>query len=750
MAQLRGRFAETTREDLKVPAAALDAALGEYAAIKRRAAELSGLSTGELQDRVSEIRRTAFEDPAQSRVEYFAIACELFDRTRGLMPHPIQIVAALLMTQQLPDGCKGRFAEIKTGEGKTLTPSLIAGFNACCGKPVEIVTSDRYLARRDAVEQEPFCAALGLSIGVLSDEGAMHKLSRASDVVYGTAELYGFAYLFKRFNPTWSGYSPRFQVGLFDEFDNLTPDRSDQSLRVSADGEGPFSPDALQEIYQVCKETRGRGQIIPQLSADDRYADCDADLLQLYVDSASEAISWERGVNHDVDPDSLVACLLDWKRTGRMQRGMTLNFGLQEFLHIKEGLSPPKPSVTCAELSYPRLISLFSEIGCVSGSFGSAAEADEIRAQYSITGVRVPPRVPSRLKDLGYEIYRTTPPWLDRVKDLICEHTDEGRPVLPIAGTVDSVQLVHDELTRLGFAKLQSVTDVTNFGVDGERTTEEMVVAEAGTASAVTVGTIMLSRGFDVKVNSEVVEAGGLGVLGLHLPASKRVEDQEAGRTARNGGPGIVARVICIDDDPLVRILPRRTRDYLEWAAALAPDDRRKAIEFLRDLSGVVDRLNRQTVIRQSEELWQLQESYLEARSKLLGDWDGSVKRKLPPAVAKLDTWWVKTLQSVEVKLNSLQNGPVTSSDLDAAIGSVKKSFRAAYRAAMGHPYKDRAAKGPRHVEAEAREIIESFVSDARSVIAASLPSRAAQRQAIIDSAKRPLQTEIAQAQVAA
>jgi preprotein translocase subunit SecA len=537
---------------------------------------LATLNDEALGQRIRETRaalaRDGFTDALTATA--FAIVRELTWRHLGLRQFDTQLIAAtILLGNQL--------AEMATGEGKTLASALAIGTAAMAGIPVHAITANQYLARRDAVALTPIYVALGLNVGIVTDDmsRAARRTAYACDIVYSTAKEIVFDYLRDRLTmrqraselhrrlhsldddgtvPVMRGLC----MAVIDEADCVLLDEARTPFilsraRRNAD-EIQFRTQALalaralspKQDYEIDGASRtaallSRGEArLRELTVNLTGQWSDAARREEAVTLALTAINaLERDRDYLVQDDQIL--MID-ALTGRIAEGRKWSNGLHQLLELKEGCTPSGDQEVIARITYQRFFPRYHRLCGMSGTLTEAR--GELRARYGLRCMLVPLRMPARRHALQRRIFITADAqWtavIERCRVLVAA----GRPVL--IGT-DSVADSEQLSARLAAVNIDHA--VLNARHDA---TEAAIIACAGSGGQITVATNMAGRGTDIPLAAGVAERGGLHVILCQFNASKRIDRQLAGRCARQGEPGSTEAILSLGNALLARYTP--------------------------------------------------------------------------------------------------------------------------------------------------------------------------------------------------
>ena len=556
---------------------------------------LKQLSDSELAGKTAEFRKRSADGASADNllVETFAVIREVSVRAIGLRHFDVQLVGGMVLNE-------GKIAEMKTGEGKTLVATLPAYLNAVCGSPVHVVTVNSYLAQRDAEWMGKIYSFLGLAVGVIHSGQNREEKEKAyqCDIVYGTNNEFGFDYL--RDNMAFSG-EDRSQHGLgfaiVDEVDSILIDEARTPLIISGpaeestdlypkidaiipvltrqqdpEGPGDFSVDEKSRQITLTEEGHERSEsllikagLLEQGSS--LYESGNIGLLH-HLHAALRAHNlFARDVDYIVRDNAIV--IID-EFTGRMMSGRRWSDGLHQAVEAKEGVSVQQENQTLASITFQNYFRLYDKL---SGMTGTAdTEAPEFIQIYGLEVVIIPTNEEMCREDSPDLVYRTT----GEKYAAICQEIDQCRvknqPVLVGTASIESSEHLGGILS--GKKIDHRVLNARRHGKEAE------IIAEAGRPGTITIATNMAGRGTDIVLggnlemelarldtdsgkeaayaqwkerHNQVIEAGGLHVLGTERNESRRVDNQLRGRCGRQGDPGTSRFFLSLEDN-LMRI----------------------------------------------------------------------------------------------------------------------------------------------------------------------------------------------------
>ena len=497
-------------------------------------------------------------------VEAFATAREAAFRVIGEKPYYVQIVGGLAIHY-------GNIAEMKTGEGKTLTATMPAYLNALEGKGVHIITVNEYLAGRDANWMGNIYRFLGLTVGVNYRELTPSEKREAynCDITYTTNNELGFDYL--RDNMVVKA-SDRVQRGLnfviIDEVDSVLIDEArtpliisggflrTANLYVQADTFAKSLKENNGYVYDektkaVTLDKEGIASAEKYFKVENLYDLNNASLVH-YINQALKAnYSIKRDFDYIVEDGQVV--IVD-QNTGHQMKGRAYSDGLHQALEAKEGLTIQEETKTLATITFQNLFRMYNKLSGMTGT--AKTEEEEFRDIYNMYVIQIPTNKPVARKDYGDLIYATQAGKFKAIVEQVKECHEKGQPVLVGTVAVETSELISDMLKKMHIP--HEVLNAKNHAREAE------IIAKAGEKGAVTIATNMAGRGTDIKINDEVKSLGGLFVIGSERHESRRIDNQLRGRSGRQGDPGVSQFCVSFEDELMVRFGTDRAKMMLQ------------------------------------------------------------------------------------------------------------------------------------------------------------------------------------------
>lgn len=531
---------------------------------------MSHLSDEELKNKTEEFKnrlRTG-ETLEDILIEAFAAIREADRRILGMFPFDVQVLGALALHE-------GTIVEMKTGEGKTLTATLPLYLNALEGKGTILVTTNDYLARRDAIDMGEVYRFMGLTVGVgvFDDDEEVDsnrkKKIYSSDILYTTSTALGFDYLIDNLaGNAEDKFLRSFNYVIIDEADAVLLDSAQTPLIIAGSPrvQSNLYDTADQFIRTLRKEQEFKflkdEKIIFLTDEGIRYAEKYFNISNLYGEEYFELnrhinlalrahYLFKKDIDYVVTEDAVE--LLD-NRTGRILEGTRLQSGIHQAIETKERVKKSKDSRAIASVTYQSLFNMFPKLSGMTGT-GKIAE-NELISTYGVSVVVLPTNTPIRRLDYSDKIYTTLPEKLFATLEFVKEIHEKQQPILLISGTVDIAEIYSRMLLQEGIP--HNVLTAKNIAK------EALIIAEAGQKGAVTVATSLAGRGTDIKLGKGVAELGGLAVIGTERMANSRIDWQLRGRAGRQGDPGLSQFFVSLEDELIMNYANKRLKKYFE------------------------------------------------------------------------------------------------------------------------------------------------------------------------------------------
>lgn len=516
--------------------------------------DMEALSDDALREKTQEYkhRYEEGENLDSLLVEAFATSREAARRTIGEYPYKVQIMGAVAMHQ-------GDIAEMKTGEGKTLTSTMCVYLNALSGKGVHVVTVNDYLAGRDAEWMGQIYRFLGLTVGVNSRPLTPSQKRDAfnCDITYTTNSELGFDYLRDNMVTDVKDRVLRgLHVAIVDEVDSILVDESRTPLIISGGAKktanlylqaDAFAKRLKGDDFEIDEKTRQIMLSEKGVSVAERYFkiknlyDVDHTQLVHHITQALKAnYIMKNEVEYVVQDDEIV--IVD-QFTGRTMPGRAYSDGLHQAIEAKEGVSIKEETSTLATITYQNFFRLYDKLAGMTGT--AKTEEEEFLDIYNMRVIEIPTNRPVQRIDYPDAIFANPRLKFAALVKEVKELYEKGQPVLVGTISVETSELVH-ELLRKGRIP-HEVLNAKNHAREAE------IIAKAGRPKSVTIATNMAGRGTDIKLTDESRALGGLVVLGSERHESRRIDNQLRGRSGRQGDPGYSRFYVSLKDELMIR-----------------------------------------------------------------------------------------------------------------------------------------------------------------------------------------------------
>ena len=495
--------------------------------------EISGLSDARLRAKTDEfrLRLTKGETLDDLLPEAFAVVREAAKRVMGLRHFDVQLMGGCILH-------RGKIAEMRTGEGKTLVATLPAYLNALEGKGVHVVTVNDYLARRDSEDMGRVYRFLGLSVGLITHEMdyPARKAAYAADITYGTNNEFGFDYLRDNMVISLDQMVQRpLHYAIVDEVDSILIDEARTPLIISGPGAQSTS------LYQVMADVAAKLKEGEDYTVDEKQktvAPTETGIAKTEkLLGVSNMYDGENGVDYS---HQLMAAL---KAKALMHRDRDYvvkdSEGLHQAIEAKEHVKVERESQTLATITFQNYFRMYDKLSGMTGT--AKTEEQEFQKIYGLDVVVVPTNKPNIRIDYPDVIYKTRRAKYRAVANAIEELHKKGRPVLVGTTSIQQSEELSELLKKRGIEH-----NVLNAKFHEK---EAEIVADAGQMGAVTIATNMAGRGTDIVLGDGVAELGGLHIIGTERHESRRIDNQLRGRCARQGDPGSTRFYLSLEDD---------------------------------------------------------------------------------------------------------------------------------------------------------------------------------------------------------
>ncbi len=497
-------------------------------------------------------------------VEAFAVAREAAFRVIGEKPYYVQILGGLAIHF-------GNIAEMKTGEGKTLTATMPTYLNALTGKGVHVVTANEFLAKRDSEWMGNIYRFLGLSVGLnMRDLTSKEKQDAYNcDILYSTNNEIGFDYLRDNMVAQANMRVQRpLNFCIVDEVDSILIDEARTPLIISG---GAFNSNNLyidadravkrlkeDEDYLIDAKTKnvsltaeGSKKIEKIFNLKNLY-ELDNTALVHHLNQALKAnYGFKKDVDYVVQEDEVI--IVD-QFTGRLMQGRQFSEGLHQAIEAKEGVTINTETKTMATITFQNLFRMYNKLAGMTGT--AKTEEEEFRNIYNMYVIQIPTNKPVIREDLADLVYATSKAKYKAIVNTVKEIHSTGRPILIGTISVEANEYLSELLKKANLK--HEVLNAKNHAREAE------IIAKAGEKGSITLATNMAGRGTDIKLGEGVLELGGLCVIGTERHESRRIDNQLRGRAGRQGDPGMSQFFVSFEDDLMRRFGTEKIKMMLQ------------------------------------------------------------------------------------------------------------------------------------------------------------------------------------------
>ena len=559
MANVLKKWVESDKRELK--------RLGKIAdQVEAYANDMEALSDEELKAKTPEFKQRYQNGETLDDLlpEAFAVAREGAKRVLGLYPYRVQIIGGTVLHE-------GNIAEMRTGEGKTLTATMPVYLNALSGEGVHVVTVNEYLSSRDATEMGELYNWLGLTVGLnVADKTPEEKREAyACDITYSTNSELGFDYLRDNMVVYREDMVQRpLNFVIVDEVDSILIDEARTPLIISGQAtaatqlytradrfaktlkkDEDFKVDLESKTVSLTEEGIQKGEKYFGLT---NLFDPDNTALNHHLDNALRAnYIMLRDKDYVVQNDEVM--IVD-QFTGRIMDGRRYSDGLHQAIEAKEHVKIEEETKTMANITYQNFFRMYKKLSGMTGT--AKTEKEEFREIYNMEVVTIPTNRPILREDRPDLLYPTLESKFKAVVEDIKERHATGQPVLVGTVAVETSELLSQMLDQAGIP--HAVLNAKNHAKEAE------IVVNAGQRGAVTIATNMAGRGTDIKLGPGVREIGGLAVIGTERHESRRIDNQLRGRSGRQGDPGVTQFYLSLEDDLMLRFGSERIKHFYE------------------------------------------------------------------------------------------------------------------------------------------------------------------------------------------
>ncbi|MGT2772320.1 preprotein translocase subunit SecA [Streptococcus marimammalium] len=529
--------------------------------------EMASLSDDALKAKTEEFKKRYQKGETLDELlpESFAVVREASKRVLGLFPYHVQIMGGVVLHH-------GDVAEMRTGEGKTLTATMPVYLNALSGEGVHVVTVNEYLSVRDATEMGELYSWLGLSVGInlAAKSPAEKREAYLCDITYSTNSEFGFDYLRDNMVVRKEAMVQRpLNYALVDEVDSVLIDEARTPLIISG-----------AESAETNKLYDWTDRFVKTLTKDDYIIDVPTKTIGLSdsgIDKAEEYFNLENLYNIEnvalthfldnalranfimtLDIDYVVSekeeILIVDQFTGRTMEGRRFSDGLHQAIEAKEGVPIQDESKTSASITYQNFFRMYRKLAGMTGT--GKTEEDEFREIYNMRVIPIPTNRPIARIDHSDLLYPTLSSKFRAVVADVKQRYENEQPVLVGTVAVETSDLLSKMLVEAGVP--HEVLNAKNHAKEAQ------IIMNAGQRGAVTIATNMAGRGTDIKLGDGVRERGGLCVIGTERHESRRIDNQLRGRSGRQGDPGESQFYLSLEDDLMRRFGSERIKSFFE------------------------------------------------------------------------------------------------------------------------------------------------------------------------------------------
>ena len=534
--------------------------------VESYAKQMSELTDEQLQAKTDEFRERYKKGESLDHMlpEAFAVSREGAKRVLGLYPFHVQIMGGIVLHE-------GNIAEMRTGEGKTLTATMPVYLNAISGKGVHVVTVNEYLSKRDATEMGQLYNWLGCSVGINNSEMSPDQKREAykADIMYSTNSEIGFDYLRDNMAVYKEDQVQRgLNYALVDEVDSILIDEARTPLIISGPGTGTsklykqtdrFVKQLKKDVdYKIDLESKTVSLTDEGIKKAEKYFnlknlyDPENTALTHHLDQALRA-NYIMLLDKDYVVQDGEVLIVD-SFTGRVMEGRRFSDGLHQAIEAKEGVEIQEENKTMANITYQNLFRMYNKLAGMTGT--AKTEQEEFREIYNMETITIPTNRPVQRKDEPDLLYPTLQSKFVAVVDRIKKLHAKGQPILVGTVAVETSEYLSQLLDKENIPHV--VLNAKNHAKEAE------IVKNAGQKGAVTIATNMAGRGTDIKLGPGVREIGGLAVIGTERHESRRIDNQLRGRSGRQGDPGLSQFYLSLEDDLMKRFGGDRIKAFLE------------------------------------------------------------------------------------------------------------------------------------------------------------------------------------------
>ena len=590
------------------------------------------MSDEELENKTQEFKNKLNEGNSLEDilVDAYATVREVAYRILGLKAFKVQIEGAIVLHY-------GDIAEMKTGEGKTLTSIFPVYLNALTGKGVHVVTVNEYLAERDYSDNSKVFNFLGLTVGLnktgISEEEK--KQAYLCDITYTTNSELGFDYLRDNMVLNFEDKVMRgMNFALIDEVDSILIDEARTPLIISGSKKKSASiylqadrfVKKLKEDIDYEKDLESKTVALTETGIEKAEKEFKVkNLFSLENNEIIHRINQSLKANYTMDRDvdymitsedgskdiKKAEIMIIDQFTGRVMPGRAYSDGLHQAIEAKEGVPIKEENETCATITYQNFFRMYKKLCGMTGT--AKTEEEEFRIIYNMRVIEIPTNRPLIRDDRNDKIYSTK---VNKFKalcnEVILRHS-YGQPILIGTISVETSEKISKMLTKRKIP--HNVLNAKNHAKEAE------IIARAGQKGAVTIATNMAGRGTDIKLGDGVAEIGGLAVIGSERHESRRIDNQLRGRSGRQGDPGYSIFYTSFEDDIVIRFANEKTRQFSSYMNSDEAIDNKMISKSIETAQRKIENKNfevRKNVIEYDEIMRQQREMIYSERDKVL------------------------------------------------------------------------------------------------------------------------------------
>ena len=659
--------------------------------------EMAALSDEQLKAKTEEFKQRLAngETLDDIQVEAFAVAREAAGRVIGEYPFFCQLEGAYVLH-------KGDIAEMKTGEGKTLTSVMAVYLNALEGKGVHVVTVNEYLAERDSKWMGQIHRFLGLTVGLNLREltPAQKRAAYECDITYTTNSELGFDYLRDNMvTRVEDRVLRKLNFALVDEVDSILIDESRTPLIISGgqkqtanlyinadrfvkrlNKDADYVIDIKDRNVQLTEE--GVHKAEKAFGVENLY-ELDNTSLVHYINQALKAnYIMNRDVEYVVEDNEVI--IVD-QNTGRKMPGREYSDGLHQAIQAKEGVPIKQETTTMATITYQNFFRLYNKLAGMTGT--AKTEEEEFLSIYNMRVVEIPTNRPVARVDMPDLVFGTKKAKYNALLEEVKSLHEKGQPVL-----VGTISVETSELISRMFKQARIKHEVLNAK---NHAREADIIAKAGKEGSVTIATNMAGRGTDIKLTDKSRELGGLAVIGSERHESRRIDNQLRGRSGRQGDPGFSRFYVSLEDDLMVRFGSERISALFEQMGDM-PIENKTVTKAISSAQKRVEGLNfdiRKALLDYDDVMRQQRETMYAQRNFILENEDihsvvSNMFRRVMENVVETDTTVdgknvTIDYESITKRLNNMGVTKIKEDDLKGLTGEalvekcLEKSFGA-------------------------------------------------------------------------